>query len=47
MFSTDFSFRQQENIVDKQKCLAGFRLYSGCIQATMQQNTIETESKVS
>ena len=25
MFSTDFIFRQQENLVDKQKCQAGFR----------------------
>ena len=25
MFSTDFIFRQQENIVDNQKCQAGFR----------------------
>ena len=28
MFSTDFIFRQQENLVDNQKC-----------QAAMQQNT--------
>ena len=25
MFSTDFVFRQQENLVDNQKCQAGFR----------------------
>ena len=25
MFSTDFIFRQQENLVDNQKCKAGFR----------------------
>ena len=25
MFSTDFIFRQQENLVDNQECLAGFR----------------------
>ena len=25
MFSTDFVFRQQENLVDNQKCEAGFR----------------------
>ena len=25
MFSTDFIFRQQENLFDNQKCLAGFR----------------------
>ena len=25
MFSTDFIFRQQENLVDNQKCRAGFR----------------------
>ena len=31
MSSTDFIFRQQENLVDNQKCQAGFR----------QQNTIE------
>ena len=30
MFSTDFIFRQQENLVDNQKCHAGF----------LQQNTI-------
>ena len=35
MFSTDFIFRQLENLVDNQKCQAGFRL-----QTTMQQNTI-------
>ena len=29
MFSTDFIFRQQENLVENQKC-----------QAAMQQNTI-------
>ena len=33
MFSTDFIFRQQENLVDNQKCQAGFR---------PQQNTIAT-----
>ena len=32
MFSTDFVFRQQENLVDNLKCQVG-------IQATMQQNT--------
>ena len=25
MFSTDFVFRQQENLVDNQKCQAGLR----------------------
>ena len=25
MFTTDFIFRQQENLVDNQKCQAGFR----------------------
>ena len=25
MFSTDFTFRHQENLVDSQKCQAGFR----------------------
>ena len=25
MFSTDFIFRQQENLIDIQKCQAGFR----------------------
>ena len=25
MFSTDFIFRQQENLVDNQNCQAGFR----------------------
>ena len=25
MFSTNFIFRQQENLVDNQKCQAGFR----------------------
>ena len=25
MFSTDFIFRQQENLIDNQKCQAGFR----------------------
>ena len=25
MFSTDFIFRRQENLVDNQKCQAGFR----------------------
>ena len=32
MFSSDFIFRQQENLVDNQKCQAGFR--------PVQQNTI-------
>ena len=27
MFSTDFIFRQQENLVDNQKCQAGFQYY--------------------
>ena len=27
MFSTDFIFRQQENLVDNQKCQAGFRTF--------------------
>ena len=35
MFSTDFIFRQQENLVDNQKC-----------QATMQQNTISYQGRV-
>ena len=34
MFSTDFIFRQQENLVDNQKCQAGLR------QLLMQQNII-------
>ena len=34
MFSTEFIFRQQENLVNNQKCQAGFRPLS------MQQNTI-------
>ena len=39
MFSTDFIFRQQENLVDNQKCQAGFRF-------TMQQNTIHFELQI-
>ena len=38
MFSTDFIFRQQENLVDNQK--------SGWIQATTQQNTIDMNAAV-
>ena len=34
MFSTDFIFRQQENLVDNQKCKAGFR-------PLCKKNTIE------
>ena len=32
MFSTDFIFRQQENLVDNQKCQAGFRPLCNKIQ---------------
>ena len=32
MFSTDFIFRQQENLIDNKKCQAGYM--------AMQQNTI-------
>ena len=37
MFSTDFIFKQQENLVGNHKCHAGFRLIN-----KMQQNTIST-----
>ena len=30
MLSTDFIFRQQENLVDNQKCQAGFRPLCNC-----------------
>ena len=36
MFSTDFIFRQQENLVDNLEM-------SGWIQAAMQQNTIHAK----
>ena len=46
MFSTDFIFRQQENLVDNQKCQAGFRplcnkiLFLGlCVQANLPETS--------
>ena len=48
MFSTDFIFRQQENLVDNQKILLttrNVRLDSGPeFQAAMQQNDISNKS---
>lgn len=39
MFSTDFIFRQQENLVDNQKCQAGFRPLCNKILAMVQDHT--------
>ena len=36
MFSTDFIFRQQENLVDNQKCQAGFRPLCNKIRVSVQ-----------
>ena len=38
MFSTDFIFRQQENLVDNQKCQAGFRTLCNKILFNVLEN---------
>ena len=44
MFSTDFIFRQQENLVDNQKCQAGFRpLCNKILFLTIGQNNFENK----
>ena len=41
MFSTEFIYRQPENLVDNQKCQAGFRPL-----CSLQQNTIIKVQKI-
>ena len=42
MFSTDFIFRQQENLVDNQKCQAGFRqLCNKILLSSEKTETVE------
>ena len=41
MFSTDFIFRQQENLVDNQKCQAGFRPLCNKILLRVSSKQIE------
>ena len=38
MFSPDFIFRQQENLVDNQKCQAGFRPLGNKILLNVHQS---------
>ena len=40
MFSTDFIFRQQENLVDNQKCQTGFRSLCNKILLIMRATMI-------
>ena len=50
MFSTDFIFRQQENLVDNKKCRAGFRLLCNKIPlflAVFQNNNVISKTKLS
>ena len=43
MFSTDFTFRQQENLVDNQKCFAGFRpLFNKILVVYLQKRIYQT-----
>ena len=44
MFSTDFIFRQQENLVDNQKCQAGFRSLCNNILISVKTVTEKTEN---
>ena len=52
MFSTDFIFRQQENLVDNQKCQAGFRplcnkiLYTYTYLSRAVSNLYGTETEI-
>ena len=41
MFSTDFIFRQQENLVDNQKCQAGFRPLCNKILLCKKEESLE------
>ena len=45
MFSTDFIFRQQENLVDNQKCQAGFRPLCNKILLSLEKLAILTKNK--
>ena len=45
MFSTDFIFRQQENLVDNQKCLAGFRLLCNKILIVLTKKKLQIKIK--
>ena len=48
MFSTDFIFRQQENLVDNQKCQAGFRPLCNKIlfKAMLALHSLECQDKI-
>ena len=47
MFSTDFIFRQQENLVDNQKCQAGFRqLCNKILRMYKLEKSVKTEAKL-
>ena len=49
MFSTDFIFRQQENLVDNKKCQAGFRPLCNkipCHHAIFSFQTVISESRI-
>ena len=41
MFSTDFIFKQQENLVDNQKCQAGFRPLCNKIQKPYKRASLK------
>ena len=45
MFSTDFIFRQQENLVDNQKCQAGFKPLCNKILFKYQENGLSSSYK--
>ena len=45
MFSTNFIFRQQENLVDNQKCQAGFRPLCNKIPFVLRCAMVEREEK--
>ena len=46
MFSTDFIFRQQENLVDNQKCQAGFRPLCNKILLLHRKVNFSTKLKI-
>ena len=43
MFSTDFIFKQQENLVDNQKCQAGFKPLCNKILLFLNHFPIQTQ----
>ena len=46
MFSTDFIFRKQENLVDNQKCQAGFRPLCNKILFLPSYNSVSHHMKI-